>query len=217
MARNKFPEETIDTILNTALNLFVEKGTDNTSIQDIIDKMGGLSKGAIYHHFESKNDIIKAVVTRLYEERYSKWLVIINKKSQLTGLEKLRELFRMSFDNSSQLEMFFTAPSLLEDSKMLALEINNIYAESVPKYIQPIIEQGIKDGSIQTDFPKEMAESILILASLWLSPRIFYVDVETMKNRFQFFNKILLGLGLKLFDDQMLEQFEAFCGLYDKK
>ena len=35
----------------------LEKGFDNTSIQDIIDGLGGLTKGVIYHHFESKYDI----------------------------------------------------------------------------------------------------------------------------------------------------------------
>ena len=40
------------------LALFFEKGYDNTSIQDIIDGLGGLTKGAVYHHFKSKEDIL---------------------------------------------------------------------------------------------------------------------------------------------------------------
>ena len=54
MARNKHPEETVNLILDVALALFFEKGYDNTSIQDIIDGLGGLTKGAVYHHFKSK-------------------------------------------------------------------------------------------------------------------------------------------------------------------
>ena len=53
MARNKHPEETVNLILETATRLFMEKGYEHTSIQDIIDNLGGLSKGAIYHHFKS--------------------------------------------------------------------------------------------------------------------------------------------------------------------
>ena len=45
MARNKHPEETVNLILDVALALFFEKGYDNTSIQDIIDGLGGLTKG----------------------------------------------------------------------------------------------------------------------------------------------------------------------------
>ena len=56
MGRNKYPEETIRKILDTAERLFIEKGYDHASLQEIIDETG-LSKGAIYHHFTSKEDI----------------------------------------------------------------------------------------------------------------------------------------------------------------
>ena len=68
MARNKYPEETVNLILETAGRLFVEKGYERTSIQDIVDNLGGLSKGAIYHHFKSKEEILSAVTDRMTEE-----------------------------------------------------------------------------------------------------------------------------------------------------
>ena len=61
MARNKYPEETVNKILDVSMRLFLEKGFENTSMQDIVDGLGGLSKGAIYHHFKSKEDILGAV------------------------------------------------------------------------------------------------------------------------------------------------------------
>ena len=68
MARNKNPEETINRILDTAYRLFLERGYEYTSIQDIINNLGGLSKGAIYHHFKSKEDILEAVTNRMTEQ-----------------------------------------------------------------------------------------------------------------------------------------------------
>ena len=68
MARNRHPEETVNLILNVAFRLFMEKGYEHTSIQDIIDNLGGLSKGAIYHHFKSKEDILEAVTNRMTED-----------------------------------------------------------------------------------------------------------------------------------------------------
>ena len=53
MSRNKYPEETVERILDTAQRLFLEKGYEQTTIQDITDNLGGLTKGAIYHHFKS--------------------------------------------------------------------------------------------------------------------------------------------------------------------
>ena len=66
MARNKYPEETRNLIIETAERLFIEKGYEHTSIQDIIDHLGGLSKGAIYYHFKSKEEIMDAVATKMY-------------------------------------------------------------------------------------------------------------------------------------------------------
>ena len=59
MSRNKYPEETVERILDTAQRLFLEKGYEQTTIQDITDNLGGLTKGAIYHHFKSKEEIIE--------------------------------------------------------------------------------------------------------------------------------------------------------------
>lgn len=44
MARNKYPEETVNLILETAGRLFVEKGYERTSIQDIVDHLGDSAK-----------------------------------------------------------------------------------------------------------------------------------------------------------------------------
>ena len=54
MARNKYPEETKKLIIEKATELFLLNGYENTTVQDIIDHLGGLTKGAVYHHFSSK-------------------------------------------------------------------------------------------------------------------------------------------------------------------
>ena len=66
MARNKYPEVTEERILEAAQRLFLEKGYDNTTIQDIVDQLGGLTKGAVYHHFKSKEEILDKVSDRMF-------------------------------------------------------------------------------------------------------------------------------------------------------
>ena len=46
--------------------LFLEKGYDGTTIQGIVDELGGLAKGAIYHHFKSKDEIMQALGDRMF-------------------------------------------------------------------------------------------------------------------------------------------------------
>ena len=108
MARNKNPEETVNLILDVAYRLFMEKGYEYTSIQDIIDHLGGLSKGAIYHHFKSKDDILIAVTDRMTEES-NQMLTKIRDRSDLNGIEKLKTLFSDSLNRSVQDEIFAVA------------------------------------------------------------------------------------------------------------
>ena len=81
VARNKHPEETVQLILDVAFRLFIEKGYEHTSIQDILDHLGGLSKGAIYHHFKSKEDILVAVIDRMTAESNGMLADICNRKN----------------------------------------------------------------------------------------------------------------------------------------
>jgi AcrR family transcriptional regulator len=54
------PEETRKAIIDSALKLFGEKGYAVTSVQEITDA-AGVTKGAFYHHFESKQDVLRLI------------------------------------------------------------------------------------------------------------------------------------------------------------
>ena len=92
MARNKHPEQTVNKILDVSYRLFKEKGYERTSIQDIIDNLGGLSKGAIYHHFKSKAEILVAVSGRMTEQS-NRMLEKIAERPGMSGKEKLKTIF----------------------------------------------------------------------------------------------------------------------------
>ena len=109
MARNKHPEETVQLILDVAFRLFMEKGYEHTSIQDILDHLGGLSKGAIYHHFKSKEDILVAVIDRMTAESNGMLADICN-RTDLNGKEKLKTIFKESISRPVQNKIFTVAP-----------------------------------------------------------------------------------------------------------
>ena len=98
MARNKHPEETINRILDISYTLFMEKGYEQTTIQDIVNELG-MSKGAIYHHFKSKEEIIEALCRKRYEIRGSE--EIIN-QSSLNGLQKIKALLIKELGNAEK-------------------------------------------------------------------------------------------------------------------
>jgi len=207
VARNKYPEETINQILTVALNLFMQKGYEQTSIQDIINELGGLTKGAIYHHFKSKEEIWQAVIDHAFKG-VDEMLSGIRDDKELNGLEKLRKISQASLDNAARNELASVGPNLLRNPKLLAAQIENILEKAVPVYIQPIIEQGMRDGSIRTDYPRELSEVLVILTNIWLNPEVIEASPEMMLRKVRFFDEILKGLGLDLFDEQMYQRYE---------
>ena len=64
MGRRKEPEVTRAAILDAAFRVFAAKGYESASVSDILVATG-LSKGAFYHHFQSKDELLDAVIERL--------------------------------------------------------------------------------------------------------------------------------------------------------
>ncbi|MGL5244416.1 MAG: TetR/AcrR family transcriptional regulator, partial [Sarcina sp.] len=194
MARNKNPEITINRILDAAMDLFLEKGYDNTTIQDIVDALGDLSKGAIYHHFKSKEEIIEAVIQKLYVSSDTE-ILEIKQSTSYTGLDKLKQMLLMSLKNPGQEKLAIAAPNLMKNPRFLTQQLYNTIENIVPHVVEPIIKEGIKDGSIKSNNPKEVAEIFMILMNIWMNPAICYTTAEEFKNKFNFFRELVNSLG----------------------
>ena len=216
MARNKHPEETVNLILNVAFRRFMEKGYEYTSIQDIIDHLGGLSKGAIYHHFKSKEDILIAVSDRMTAES-NKLLAAIRDRCDLNGMEKLKAIFKESINRPVQNDIFTVAPAFHNNTKLLLSLLHDTIDHAAPEYILPIIKQGISDGSIETDYPEQLAELILLAANVWMNPMIFNSSEEESYRKFMIFRQMLIGFGLDIVDDEILERLKELAAIYQKK
>ncbi|WP_295754776.1 TetR/AcrR family transcriptional regulator [uncultured Oscillibacter sp.] len=200
MARNKYPEETVRKILDTAERLFIETGYDRTSLQEIIDETG-LSKGAIYHHFASKEDIFYAVCDRI-GQRNAEVLSQVRDAPGLNGLEKLRAMFKTSLQPERQAKMFCMMPYLMDNAKFLATEMRSIFTEVVPCFVDPIIRQGMADGSIRTEHPKELAEAMMMLSDMWINPIVQPTTPEEIRARCEIYSRLFQGFGVDGLIDQ---------------
>ncbi len=215
MARNKHPEETINLILDVASRLFLEKGYEHTSIQDIIDHLGGLSKGAIYHHFKSKEDILVAVTERMTEES-NRMLLNIRDQKNVSGKEKLQSIFKESLNRPVQDDIFTVAPHLGANPRLLFSMLGETISEVAPNYIQPILEQGMADGTIKVDYPLETAELIMLLANFWMNPMVFDDSVEKVRNKTLLFRQVMKSLGLDIVDEELTDRMVELTAVYQK-
>ncbi|MBC2398810.1 TetR/AcrR family transcriptional regulator [Clostridium tetanomorphum] len=210
MARNKYPEETIERILDVSLKLFLEKGYEHTTIQDIVNALQGLSKGAIYHHFKSKDEIVDAVFEKVFSE--NKWFLKLKEDKTLNGLQKVQKLFINSIADNTQIQMLPITSSLLKNPKFLAKQIEQTLTRGAELF-KELIEEGIADGSIKNDSPKELAEVILLLTNVWWNPAISKVTREEWIAKITFLKKLLDGIGLPFIKDEAIESSKQFYDL----
>lgn len=203
MSRNKYPEVTVEKILDVSQRLFYEKGYEKTSIQDIVNELGGLSKGAIYHHFKSKEDILCELEERIFKDNNP--FAVVEKEKNLNGLQKLKYVIELNqknqaMDENSQITEQFVP--LLENPHILASTI-----QSNRKYLSPcfrkLIQEGIDDGSIKTKYAKELSD-LLPLMELWMMPSVFPASDEEIKHKFEFLKNMFEKMGLPIFDENVV-------------
>lgn len=200
MARNKYPEETVEKILTAARKLFLEKGYEHTTIQDIVDQLGGLTKGAVYHHFKSKEEIMDAVTTKMFQDGnpFEK----VRGRTDLTGLEKMKEVIRLTQEPDWSSLARQSMP-ILKNPKLLAKAIEDNQRIATPLWLE-LIEEGMADGSIRTEYPREAAELLTLLDTLWMAPSIFPATREEVLHKFRCVGEIFANLGIPVVDAEML-------------
>ena len=137
----------------------------------------------------------------------------VRDKTTLTGLEKLKEMFRLSLSGLDRDIVYSVAPNYIENPRLLAASFQEILSDTAPGYIQPVLEEGIRDGSIKTAYPKELAEVILIVTNLWMNPLVVRSTPQEAEKKARFFDFMLKSLGLNLFDEQMIAAYVRFSGL----
>lgn len=201
MARNKYPEETIKKILDISLRLFESKGYEKTSIQDIVEQLG-MSKGAIYHHFKNKEEILERLCHQVYYNL--DWYKKICQDKVLNGMEKLRQMFLFEISDRQKVTLdVVTQPSKV-DPRML-MEHVKMSVEAFAPMLRVVIEQGVQDGSIHTMQPREASEVIILLMNLWVNPVLFRVDRERFLAKMKFYGQLLDGVGIPLIDEMFME------------
>ena len=129
MSRNKYPEKTEQLIISVAAKLFLEKGYENTSLNDIIKNLGGLTKGAIYSHFKSKEEIYQAVIYQMSASSDDAIEEII-KSDQLKGREKISLILNKSLDAAIE---NYKAGGKVDYSTTIAVTGSGV---KVPRYLK---------------------------------------------------------------------------------
>lgn len=133
---SKSPEERKQEIIETALLLFQEKGYENTTIQDIAQKMN-VAQGLCYRYFKSKQEIFSAT-SDLYASSVLKNISAPISKRK-TALEKLNFIISKLYQYGLKHEEFESV--FKKEPEISSARLDRV-AKKMIEIIIPIVEQG---------------------------------------------------------------------------
>ena len=199
MPRRYNSKETVEMILTAAIKRFNEKGYEKTSMQEIVDE-SGVSKGSIFHHFNSKEEILAAVIinqAKAHEQTVRKWL---NEMNASTAREKMIAYFDSILDYTHTDALDALNEQILKSPQIVLTLMQENLKIAAPLFAK-IFREGIEDGSITVDFPEECAEALILLINYWCNSTLFECNPETLINRIKLLQQMMKQMGADIISD----------------
>jgi AcrR family transcriptional regulator len=170
--RSGRPRPLPERLLDTATRLFAENGYENTSVQEIVTA-AGVTKGAMYHYFAAKDDLLYEIYHRLLALQTER----LERLADGAGSpeERLRAAVTDVIDTSCAhldgLTVFFRSMHLLPEDKRKAVRAER---RRYHERFRALVEEGQRDGTFRTDVPADLAVDFLFGAvhqlSTWWRP-----------------------------------------------
>ena len=206
MARNKYPQRTVEKILEVSLALFNEKGYEKTTIQDIVNALG-MSKGAIYHHFKSKDEIIEALSERCYHNDTQ--MELLRNASDKTGIEKLRAIIYRQIQNEEKKQIDTISINLWKNPKIFMSGMaENLSVNS--QIVERILDEGMADGSIRQQDPLCAAQVLMLLLNYWICSPIVLKELDAIPAKVAYFRTLCDSMGIPVIDEPLEQELTSY-------
>jgi AcrR family transcriptional regulator len=191
-------EERKAQILEAATIVFTKHGFADARMDDIVAQ-SGLSKGAIYWYFDSKDAIIVSILDQIFDyetgyirellerEDSAKMKLEVFVETTIKELEKMKPL----------MPIFFDFWSLSVRKKTINQAIKRYY-QSFLDLVEPVLEQGIEQGEFR---PVVVSETAIAIGAMLEGTILFYVyfsDIIDLERQFRTnLDLILEGICIK--------------------
>lgn len=209
MARpvKKQPEQWKREILEAAKELFLVKGYEETAVSDIMERAGG-AKGMFYRFFQSKEEVMHALGDQMFFDNNP--FEAVRGRSDLNGLQKIREMLALDRADEEREKINTQAVAILKDPHILAAAVEENRRVLTPLWFE-LIEEGRRDGSIRTEYAKELSE-LLPLINFWLMSSVFPANTEEIRHKCRFLTEVLSAMGLPIIEEEMCARTEKILG-----
>ncbi|WP_416150814.1 TetR/AcrR family transcriptional regulator [Salipaludibacillus sp. HK11] len=191
----KDPEERRNEIMDVAERLFLTKGYTGTAINDILKEIG-IAKGTFYYYFQSKEEVMDAIVMRFIKKGVEAATCVAN-DTNLTAPEKLFHILMSQNQGDDEKMQMVDQLHHVNNAEMHQKSLVESIVQLTPVLTQ-VIEQGMEEGVFETDYPQESVEFLLVASQFLFDEGIFQWKPEQLiKKAVAFTNIMEKSLGAK--------------------
>jgi len=164
-------------LIDCAQRLFLSRGYERTTINDVIVATG-LSKGAFYHHFRAKEDLLEAIAARFAQQSLA-FVAGVQADPDRSALASLNFMLAVGrewkLEHIAELRAMFTTLLKPENARLYQRIVEAVFAVLTPA-LAAIIEQGRRAGTFDVGDAQVAAETLL-----WLSNGRRRIVIEAME------------------------------------
>ncbi|EHC00158.1 TetR family transcriptional regulator [Mycobacteroides abscessus 47J26] len=163
----KHPELRRTELLDLAMTLFLERGYERVSLNDLI-ATSGMSKGAFYHYFSSKEALVSALAARSADQAFEALRPVFEEQGK-GALERLNSGLRAGYEVKMALgapESIGAMASMMRpENQSLLRRISAIWEDRFRPVLTEVIAQGVAEGVFDTFDPEGVGDMIQALAA----------------------------------------------------
>lgn len=165
MTNNKSTISNKDVVLRTAMHLFLTKGFQATSMDEIV-ATSKVSKTNIYYHFKSKEELLLAIVDQLVS-RYESRIVHVFAQNELALLDKLERLFDILGGDQEQSDIlggcpFLTLYSQTSNEYTLVRERIKVFFDHQIQAVEELLGEAIQREQLRNDLPVRQTAALIV-------------------------------------------------------
>ena len=162
----KLAEVRKEELVDCAEALFLSKGYEETTVADIIER-AQVSKGGFYHHFESKEELLDALIERMTQALVANARDVLDDES-LDALTKLRRFLARSQQwkvNALPGMRGLTLAVLNPNNAQLYLRMARAGVSALRPVLVGLVEQGIREKIFDVPDPEIVAELLILMSN----------------------------------------------------
>ncbi|HEV2217278.1 MAG TPA: TetR/AcrR family transcriptional regulator [Candidatus Dormibacteraeota bacterium] len=211
-----------EAFVDAGLRLMQSKGYEQMTIQDLLDELDA-SRGAFYHYFDSKQELLVAMVDRIADQALGLVAPIVDDPG-LAAIPKLEGFFggiaQFKTDRKALMLEFINVWKS-DDMAVVRDRLRRTMQDRIAPILARIVRQGVAEEVFSVDSPSETAWILMSLilgfqdsaTDLFLARQantISYVEAaQTMRSLARAFERILgaKAESIPIVDDRTLQEW----------